>query len=212
MKALYLSYFLNENTPIYGGKTGTLRFEKLTSISNGDTSNSQKFELPAHAGTHIDFPFHFSNKGKKCIDYPASFWFFNKVGFLNCTINEFESQINYLNYDIEILILKTGFGAKRGTDEYWSEQPVIPSYFASLLKKKFPLLRVFGFDLISLTSKQNRPEGKKAHIDFLIHNDILILEDMDLNYLDINPNLVIIAPLQVEGADGVPCNVLSFFN
>ena len=38
----------------------------------------------------------------------------------------------------------------------------------SLFKSKFPKLRVFGFDMISLTSKLNRGEGKKAHQKFLI--------------------------------------------
>ena len=75
---------------------------------------------------------------------------------------------------------------------------------------KFPKLRVFGFDLISLTSKLDRAEGKKAHIEFLINNDILILEDMDLRFLEVSPSLVVIAPLQIQIADGVPCNVLSF--
>jgi arylformamidase len=210
MEPLYLSYFLREDTPTYGGAEGTIRFEKERSISKGDTSNNLKFEFPAHVGTHIDFPRHFSDDGKKCVNYPASFWVFNKTGYLQCTIDEIEDQLDTLSADIELLIVKTGFGNNRGTPEYWAAQPVIPASFAGLLKKKFPDLRVFGFDLISLTSKLDRAEGKKAHIEFLLQNDILVLEDMDLRYLESTPSLVIIAPLQIAEADGVPCNVISY--
>ena len=35
-----------------------------------------------------------------------------------------------------------------------------------IFKEKFKNIRVFGFDMISLTSKLDRDEGKKAHLDF----------------------------------------------
>jgi len=210
MEPLFLSYFLNEDTPTYGGAEGTILFEKDRAISKGDTSNNLKFTFPAHVVTHIDCPLNFSNNGKKCSDYPASFWIFKKIGFLNCSVEDIENKIETLSEDIELLIIKTGFGNKRGTAEFWSSQPVIPSTLAKLFRMKFPKLRVFGFDLISLTSKLDRAEGKKAHIEFLINNDILVLEDMDLRFLEVSPSLVVIAPLQIQIADGVPCNVLSF--
>ena len=72
-----------------------------------------------------------------------------------------------------------------------------------------PYLRVFGFDMISLTSKLDRAEGKLAHIAFLIENVILVLEDMNLEILSITPSTVIISTLQLEGADGGPCNVIA---
>lgn len=210
MAPQFLSYFLKEDTPTYGGNEGTVRFVKERSISKGDTSNNMKFEFPGHVGTHIDFPYHFSDNGKKCVDYPASFWIFNKIGYLKCAIHEIEKNLETLSTDIEILIVKTGFGNKRGTPEYWSSQPVVPSSIAGVMKKKFPNIRVFGFDLISLTSKLDRTEGKKAHIEFLLQNNILILEDMDLYNLESTPSSILIAPLQIAEADGVPCNVISY--
>ena len=63
--------------------------------------------------------------------------------------------------------------------------------------------------MISLTSKLDRAEGKKAHLNFLINNEILILEDMNLEKLFEKPNKVIIAPLQIKEASGVPCNVIA---
>ena len=210
MQAVYLSHFIDSDTPIYGGARGEITIEPIRSIDKGDTSNNLHFTFPAHIGTHIDFPYHFSNEGKKSNDYPASFWIFHKIGLLNCTIEEVESKLDTLAADIEILILKTGFGANRHKEIYWSGQPVIPAKFATLFKYKFPKLRVFGFDLISLTSKLDREEGKQAHINFLINNDILIIEDMNLSDLGNTPNNIIVSPLQIVGGDGVPCTVMAY--
>ena len=210
MNPIYLSYFIKTDTPVYGGLKGQIKIESIRSIDRGDNSNNLQFKFPAHIGTHIDFPYHFSINGKKSNDYPPSFWIFHKVGFLNCTLDEVETKIVDLPADIEILILKTGFGSNRDKEIYWSNQPVIPARLATLFKTKFPSLRVFGFDMISLTSKLDRVEGKAAHINFLINNDILVLEDMNLENISGTPKTVLVAPLQINAADGVPCNVIAF--
>jgi len=211
MKTLFLSHFINKNTPVYGGVENAFISETISSINEGDTSNSSKFIFNNHIGTHIDFPFHFSNSGAKSNDYNSNFWIFNKVGFINTSINNFEDDIKDLPIDIEILLLKTNFGINRGTDKYIFDQPVIPSNWAFLLRSKFPKLRAFGFDLISLTSKKDRIEGKKAHIEFLIENNILIIEDMDLSKITETPSKLIVAPLLIESSDGVPCTIISSF-
>jgi kynurenine formamidase len=208
-KPFFLSYYLSERTPVYGGEKGVISFEKIRSIERGDNSNNLKLTFPTHVGTHIDFPSHFGLNGKKCEDYAASFWIFNKVGFLECSLEEVSDRLTELPADIELLILKTGFGIFRGEQVYWANQPVIHSSLAEKLKRHFPNLRVFGFDMISLTSKLDREEGKNAHINFLIRHDILVLEDMNLCNLKETPAKVIISPLQVQGAEGVPCTIFA---
>lgn len=209
-KIIYLSYFLNEETPAYGGEKGLIIFDRVKSIGNGDTSNNLKLTFPNHIGTHIDFPYHFDLNGKKCNEYPADFWIFNSVGFIQCDVDSIERHISNLPSDIECLILKTGFAASRGEDVFWKEQPVIKSYLAGIFRSKFPKLRLFGFDMISLTSKLDRPEGKQAHWSFLIENEILILEDMNLEYLSTTPQKVIVSPFIIDKADGAPCTVFAF--
>lgn len=210
MKISYLSFFINEKTPAYGGSINEFSLEPKSSIKNGDTANSKEITMNNHIGTHIDFPNHFSDEGKKSTDYPPSFWIFNKVGFVNCNIDDFLLKIKNLNSDIEILILKTDFGLFRDSDIYWKSQPVIPSSYAKILKDFFPNLRVFGFDMISLTSKLDRDEGKKAHKEFLLKNDILVIEDMNLINLDNCPTKIIVSPFQASELDGAPCTVFAF--
>ena len=210
MSVIFLSYFLREDTPAYGGAEGTLTFEQIRSIDRGDTSNNLFLKFPNHIGTHIDFPRHFSNEGKSIDDYPAEFWIFNRVGFINSDMDSLEHNCEGLPDDIELLIVKTGFGDQRNENIYWAEQPVVPASAAEMLRKRFPHLRVFGFDLISLTSQLNKAEGKKAHLAFLTEQNILVLEDMNLNNLFATPERVIIAPLQISNADGVPCTIFAF--
>ncbi len=211
MEAIYLSHFIDESTPVYGGAENTIQLKQTRSIDRGDTSNNLEFSFPAHCCTHIDFPLHFSSNGKSCSDYPAGFWLFNRVGFLECPVSEIDNRLDTLAGDIELLIVKTGFGSNRDERIYWEQQPVIPAALAGTLRLKFPALRVFGFDLISLTSKLDREEGKKAHQLFLLENNILVLEDMDLSKLMHTPVKAIVAPLLVKKADGVPCNVIAYF-
>ncbi len=210
-KVIYLSYFLNEDTPAYGGEENAIKMERIRSISKGDNSNNLKLTFPNHIGTHIDFPFHFDNNGKKGSDYSADFWIFNSIGFIQCEVDAIEKAIENLPSTIEILILKTGFASQyRGQEKYWKEQPVIKASVATLLRNKFPALKIFGFDLISLTSKLNREEGKLAHLEFLKQNNILILEDMDLEKLENTPSKVVVSPFQIDKPDGSPCTVFAF--
>lgn len=212
MPIQYLSYLLNENTPAYGGDPKQVRIEQVRSIDKGDTSNNSTFSFPAHIGTHIDFPYHFSAAGKRLQDYPADFWIFNKIGFLICSVDEIAINLDSLPADIDLLLVRTDFGLQRKESVYWQQQHVIRHELAGMLKRRFPQLRVFGFDMISLTSKLDRPEGKLAHQHFLLEHGILVLEDMKLSSLTQTPDKVIIAPLLIENADGAPCTVLAICN
>lgn len=196
---------------MYGGKSQLIQIQKSKTITNGDNTNELNLQFPGHCSTHIDFPNHFSNSGKTLNDYDPVFWFIDNIGFIQCEISEFLSKIEQLSPSIEMLIWKSGFGINRGTNKYWERQPVVPSHFATLLRKKFPKLRIFGIDLISLTSLLNKNEGEKAHINFLVETEILVIEDMRLNEIKETPDKVIIAPLLIKDSDGVPCTVYAIY-
>ncbi len=210
-KTLFLSHFINEQTPIYGGANNQIKFEKLTSIKNGNTANSIYLKLPNHCGTHIDFPLHFNDNGKNINDYPPEFWIFKSVGFINSSICDVEENFSELDKNIEFLIIKTGFGKHREEKKYWSDQPVISSALAGKISRKFPKIRAIGFDMISLTSKLNRDEGKKAHEEFLLKKNILIVEDMNLDNLKDSPKELYAFPLLIDRADGSPCTIIANF-
>lgn len=208
-KVINLTHFLAESTPAYGGVLGSVVIKPTRAIKKGDTSNNVYLQFPNHINTHIDFPRHFNVNGKTLNDYQASFWIFQSVAFIQGPVELLPVLVEDLPADVDLLIFKTGFGKHRGTEAYWAEQPVIPSTYASTLRNRFPKLRVFGFDMISLTSQLDKTEGKKAHLAFLCEEDILVLEDMNLDCLNEAPAQVIIAPLYLNDADGSPCTVFA---
>ena len=210
-KTLFLSHFINERTPMYGGASDQIKFEKLTAIKNGNTANSLYLKLPNHCGTHIDFPLHFSDNGKSINNYPPEFWIFNNVGFIKSSIDKIEEHFSGLNKNIEFLIIKTGFGKHRDEDRYWDKQPIISSSLANKIRINFPRIRAIGFDMISLTSRLDKDEGRKAHEEFLLEKNILVVEDMNLEFLNNSPKELYVFPLLIEGADGSPCTIIANF-
>ena len=177
---MFLSYFINEQTPIYGGERA-IQVEKRSEISKGASSNTKYLKLPNHTGTHIDFPKHFSDEGKVINDYPASFWLFRSVHVIKYSAanDEIIDERLVENIDIpsetDFIILDTGFGKFRSDNVYWNNNPGLAPSLASHLKTKCPKLKAIGFDFISLTSYQNRLLGREAHKSFLLTNDFQFL-------------------------------------
>ena len=134
-----------------------------------------------------------------------------KIGFINCNVSKINQELKNLPSDIEFLIIKTGFEKNRGKVRYWKNQPILKSELAKKFRSKFQKLRAIGFDMISLTSKLDRDEGKKAHIEFLINENILIIEDMSLSKLIITPKKLYVFPTLIDKADGSPCTIIATF-
>ncbi len=212
----YLSYFINQRTPLYGGEKA-IEIEKRSEISKGASSNTKYLKFPNHTGTHIDFPNHFSDKGKTINDYPALFWIFNKVAVIPVPVEqdqiivEDDVEIKNISKDTDFLILKTNFGKYRNEKIYWNNNPGLSPELALALRKGLPKLKVIGFDFISVSGYQNRMLGREAHKAFLLENDILLIEDMKLELLKENDKIIrlIALPLFVNKIDGVPISIIA---
>ena len=218
MKLVYLSYPLSEMTPAYGGGESFVA-EPIRSIERGDTANTARWTLSNHLGTHIDFPRHFVRDGNCLDDYPASFFFFKKTAIVNISgltpggvidADVFEDAA--FDPDIDIIIVLTGFGLHRSSQDYWEKGPVFTPDIAVVIRRRFPKVRVFGFDTISLSSLTDREMGRRTHLSFLDHEfPILPLEDMDLSPLTPSSRIrsLAVCPLRVAGADAAPVTVIA---
>ena len=200
------------------GNGERIKIKKIRSISGGDTSNNSYLTFNSHYGTHIDFPNHFDNNGKTGTDYQANSFVFNQANLTalrelkqGLLIELKDLVMEAIPIDTELLIIKTGFTNKRMEDEYWSHNPGFAPQLAKDLKKQFPELRAIGFDSISLTSYKHREIGRIAHKEFLVKNELLIIEDMDLSKIDEHTtiNTVIVSPLRYKDADGTPVTVFA---
>lgn len=213
-KFKYLSYFLNPKTPLYGGGKG-IEITINDSILKGDTANTKILKFHNHSGTHIDFPNHFIEDGKKSSDYNADFWIFNYPYILDIpkkkseiiTIDDID--INKIPKNTDFLILNTGFYKIRHKSDFWKFNPGVHPDVSFHLKNFFPELRVLGMDFISLTSFQNRVLGRESHKSFLGKNNILLVEDINLNNIDTQPKKIFCFPLLVESVDGSPVTIIA---
>lgn len=219
-----LSHWINETTPTYGDQGGFTR-TSFSSIKEGRTSNSEKWQLNNHLGTHIDFPRHFDNKGLSSSDYNNPFFIYDQVGIIVLekavlpnhiiTVEDIIDKVKLVPKSTEILLLKTNFEQYRGQDIYWEQNPGYEESLAFLFREHFTNLRAFGFDSISLSSLNDRSMGKKAHQAFLKHNEpILIIEDMSLTKVtektDAQKLFVILFP--ISNTDGTPVNCFLSLN
>lgn len=205
---------------MYGGDAagGSIQIETLRSMARGDTCNSLRFSMPCHAGTHVDLPAHFVQGGDTIEAFSADQWLFRSVAVLHLSEVGFGQSLapaippEGLNPGLELLLVKTGFGRHRGTAPYWEAGPVFLPEWAHTLRCAFPNLRAVGMDAISLSSWTDRTTGHMAHRQFLGgERPLLLIEDMDLSALTPGSHLerVVVAPLRLRQADGVPCTVIA---
>jgi arylformamidase len=230
-----LSYPLCNDTPVYGGGNSPA-IKPGKSITARDSCNTLDLSFSNHTGTHIDLPAHFDITGKTLTDYPPGFWFSQKIhcffmdkmnrngvadmAGINTVFSPGEpinsTKIKPLmkddinNYDIEVILLKTGFCEKRESEVYWKGPPGIDPKLPGFLREMFPRLRFFGMDLISVSSFANREAGREAHRAFLNHSHpILPIEDMNLCNLPETLSNILIAPLYIKDADGAPGTIFA---
>jgi arylformamidase len=220
-----LSYPLCNDTPVYGGG-GSPAIKPRKRILAGDSCNTLEISLASHTGTHIDLPAHFDASGKTLTDYPPGFWYTEKIECFFMDKREMKNAFvpgelidsvtieqliwDNINYDAEVILLKTGFCEKRESEIYWKEPPGIDPNLPDFLRETFPNLRFFGMDLISVSSFANREAGRQAHKAFLKHSrPILPIEDMNLCRLPETLSNILIAPLYIKDADGSPCAVFA---
>ena len=215
--AIYLSHPLANDTPLYGGAK-TIHIESETSIQAGDTANSLILSFPNHAGTHVDVPYHFLDDGKKLTDYDASYWIFNEPQLIdvpgeNGYLVSYNDISGKINEETDLLLIRTGYEEFRSNPEYWQKSPGLSADLAKGLRTNYQNIRALGVDVISITSRLHREEGRKAHREFLgdhyASEPFVLIEDMSLSNFTDNISQVIVLPLMIAGADGAPCTIIA---
>lgn len=216
---VFLSHVLRKDSPSYGDRDRVV-IRVNSSISAGETANSSCLILTNnHIGTHIDVPRHFSNSGKRTIDYPADYFVFHHALLLDIPCDgpkliqekDFEN-VNDIDEDADLLLIRTGFEKKRQMNSYWNQNPGLHPDLADYLRRRFRNLRCLGFDFISITSWLYRDEGKIAHRNFLCppngDREILVIEDASLKNAPKNLKQVTVSPLLVEDGNGAPVTII----
>ena len=222
MSWIYLSHILTESTPLYGGK-GQVKIERVRSIFKGDTSNNTEISLSAHAGTHVDAPFHFDPDGETLENYPADHWHVSKTALINYQaepgmvlgMKHLGEDLEQVSKDIDLLLLRTGAEKWRDLEQHsYCEQGVgLGTDVAGWIRHNLNL-KFIGLDFISVSSPLHRQEGRATHRALLgktpsCSEPVMIIEDMALSVLANAPESVWIVPIRFSEADGAMATVFA---
>lgn len=214
-----LSYPLTAESPLYPNTPAPV-IHSLRSMANGDSANASAITVSAHSGTHIDAPFHFCKKGKtiaECLTDTTIFFpaYCLDVGRMNdeeIGVRDLDLLVSGI-IDADALLIRTGGHRLRSEDpaRYRNDHPWISPELPEFLRKKYPRLRVFGIDQISVSSILHRDAGHECHHKFLCgEKPLLILEDLNLADIGtLNAFRLHVYPFLLGSNDGTPVIVLA---
>lgn len=193
-----LSYEIYSGMPVYPGDL-EVELENDKKV-NEDGYANHNLKIGMHTGTHLDLPAHMLDDQRYISDIPLAYLngrarLFNAVGEKIITVKD---KYKSLIEKDDIIIINTGFAKKYGTNEYYTEHPVISDELAELFIKKE--IKLLGFDLPSPDRSPYQIHQK------LFKNNIFLLEN--LCNLDQLPELkyfkFFLFPLKIR-AEAAPC-------
>ncbi|MBQ2676872.1 MAG: cyclase family protein [Clostridia bacterium] len=164
---------------------------QLLSISEGAACNLSKISMCLHNGTHIDAPCHFV-EGAQSIDQMELETFIGecRVVFIPEEIITGEMIDNLVPDDTYRLLIKTTVNGA-----------LTQSAATALLDK--------GVKLVGIDNQTVGIDGQQAPVHLiLLHNDIVILEGLNLAQVPEGDYILSAFPLSVQGADGAPCRAV----
>lgn len=192
-KYIDLSILLTKDTPVFPGEPNII-FKKHANIKE-NTYNEHQITINTHFGTHMDFPYHMIDDGKRSSDFKLeSFIGKGKViNINNPDLNSMEDEDVFLLYSEHI---------EKGIDNLFNDVPVLDENLVDFLITKKPKMLLLD---IPTPDKFPYPIHKK-----ILENDILIVENVCNMKLLIDKKFKVYAiPLNFEEFDGSPCRVFA---
>jgi kynurenine formamidase len=176
--------------------------------------------LFAHAGTHIDTPWHFNDSGRKIMDFSIDDFVFSSVLVVDAPSGPWEpiplSGLEPLEEQVhgsDAVLIRTGFGSYRTSDPltYVDATPGL-SVEAARYLTRFPGLRCVGIDCISIENvRQGREAGFPVHHALLDRSEpLLLLEDANLAILrDRAVSRLWLLPLRMKDLEASPVTAVA---
>lgn len=202
-KTLYdISVSLGGESIDYPGDTPYERTQ-VQNLEDGDDCNLSGINMSAHAGTHLDAPYHFFKNGKTIDEFPVE-KFILSARVVPIQNREAIEPSELQNVDIlpgEAVLFKT-----RNSTEGRIENGVFQENFVSLSAKGADWCVHNGIGLVGIDYISIERFGSK---NFTIHrkilgNDIPILEGINLKNVPEGKYALYCFPLKIRGGDGAP--------
>ena len=173
-------------------------------MSRGDSNNSSSINTSAHAGTHVDAPFHFVPDGRTMESLPLELFIGPaRVCAVDTSGQITASDIAGLNLDGEKRVL---FKTRNST---LLHKPLYDPTFVSFSVDGAKALVALGVQLVGLDylSVARADEQVPVHRAFLDHG-IVLLEGVDLSEVPPGRYELICPPVKLAGSDGAPCRAI----
>ena len=173
-------------------------------MSRGDANNSSSIHGSAHAGTHVDAPFHFVPDGRTIDSLPLELFIGPaQVYAIDAAGQITASDIGQLNLAGEKRVLfKTRNSSLLHKPDY------DPSFVSFSVDGAMALVergvQLVGLDYLSVARAD---EQVRVHRAFLDHG-IVLLEGIDLSEVPVGRYELICPPVKLAGSDGAPCRAV----
>lgn len=206
MKLYDISLPISNDLPFWPGDP-SVSLMMTSSIAKGDQCNITSIQMGAHAGTHVDAPYHFLEEGATIDTIPLETF----IG--PCFVVEIDAEVliekkDLQKYDIgghlRILI-------KTRNSELWANN--ISSFETNFVALGIDAAQylidmntiLVGIDYLSIESFQS--DGFPVH-KLLLKNNITILEGLNLSGVKAGVYELLCMPLRMHGCEGAPARVL----
>jgi len=173
-------------------------------MSRGDTNNSSSINASAHAGTHVDAPFHFVPDGQTIESLPLETF----IGPARVCAVEAGSHVTAAE------VAKAGIEGEtrvlfKTRNSQLMKKGVYDAGFAPFSVDAAELLVKLGLKLVGLDylSAASATEQVPVHRAFLDHG-VILLEGVDLSDVPPGRYELFCPPVKLAGSDGAPCRAV----
>jgi len=207
MQIFDVSVGISPQMPVWPGDP-PVQIERVAGISKGDPANLTRLSLGAHAGTHVDAPYHFFEKGLKVDQLPLSTLigsaYVLEVYPKERTITATDLGSLGLPSTVQRVLIKTdnSYLWEGGLLEFEKDFIHLGRDAARWIVKRG--IKLIGVDYLSVDSFS----GEKIVHHTLLEAGVVIIEGLDLSHVAQGVYQLYCLPLKIVDSDGAPARVI----
>jgi arylformamidase len=172
--------------------------------SRGDANNSSSIHASAHAGTHVDAPFHFVPDGKTIESLPLDLFIGPaRVCAVNAGTHITAADVAKAGVQGETRVLfktRNSTLLKKGVYD-----PTFAAFSVDGAKALVEAgVKLVGLDYLSAAKADEQVPVHRAFLDY----GVILLEGVDLSDVPPGRYELICPPVKLAGSDGAPCRAL----
>jgi arylformamidase len=195
---------LSAEVPTYPGDP-PVEVAFIRRIADGHPCNVSKLTLGAHAGTHVDAPYHFLADGATIAELPLEI-LLGKTRVLELPVRDRVRREDLEKLDLRDdlrILFKTRMSGQMRVPAFQEDYVYLTAEAATYLVQAG--LKLVGIDYLSI--------DRFGSVDYPVHHTLLgagivIVEGLDLSQVDPGEYDMTCLPLRVAGGEGAPARVI----